>query len=150
MLKTTTSQVLKSANRDITDMMKRARQYKTVLANAKPDMTLLINVLRPVMQGSDYISVIMGYEKPQIVVHANGLDSFKTGRIVQILQVLEAFGTCRNTKDWASMINRDYKYDMPKFEVLFCAYVKEDSPTCRKIEVGTEVQTVIKYEIQCD
>lgn len=150
MLKTTATQVFKNTTRDINDMMKRARQQKIQLANAKADMALFINVLRPVLSERDYLSIYMGSDKPQIVFNVRDLESFKTGRIVKILQVLEAFGEAKSTTDYAGIINRDFRYEMPKFEVMFCAYVKEDSPTCRKVAVGTETQTTVKYEIQCD
>ena len=151
MLKTTASQVFKNTARDISDTMKRARKNKAQLANAKSDMALFINVMRPLLKQHDSINVLTGYyDKPVMVVSMRGLESFKTGPILQALQVLEAFGTSTGTTDYANVINRDFTYDMPKFEVMFSAYVKEDSPTCRKIAVGTEVQTVVKYEIQCD
>jgi hypothetical protein len=66
------------------------------------------------------------------------------------LQVLEAFGESEGTDDWANAVNRDFKYDMGKYGVVLCAYVRDDSPTCRKIAVGSDTHTVIKYEIQCD
>jgi hypothetical protein len=150
MLKTTASQVFKNTARDINNTIQRGRKQKAILAECKPDMALIINVLRPLLEGQDYISIMMGVTKPQIIVYANNLESFKSGRIVKILQVLEAFGTIEKTTDWPSLINRDYKYDMPKYEVNLCAYVKEDSPTCRKIAIGSETQTVVKYAIQCD
>ena len=150
MLKTTASQVFKNATRDIADTMKRARTNKAQLANAKTDMALFINVVRPLLKESDSITILTGYSKPTMVINARGLESFKTGSILQIIQVLEAFGTATRTTDYAGVINRDFNYEMPKFEVMLCAYVREDSPTCRKIAVGTETQTVVKYEIQCD
>lgn len=150
MLKTKASQVFKNTARDISDTMKRARNNKVQLANAKADMALFINVVRPLLKESDTINILMGYSKPMMVVNARGLESFKTGSILQIIQVLEAFGTATRTTDYAGVINRDYIYEMPKFEVMLCAYVREDSPTCRKVAVGTDVQTVVKYEIQCD
>jgi hypothetical protein len=150
MLKTTASQVFKNATRDISDTMKRARKNKAQLATAKADMALFINVVRPLLKESDSINILTGYSKPMMVINARGLESFKTGPILQVLQVMEAFGTSTGTTDYAGVINRDFRYEMPKFEVMFRAYVKEDSATCRKVAVGTEVQTVVKYEIQCD
>jgi hypothetical protein len=150
MLKTKASQVFKNTARDISDTMKRARNNKVQLANAKADMALFINVVRPLLKESDTINILMGYSKPMMVINARGLESFKTGSILQIIQVLEAFGTATRTTDYAGVINRDFNYEMPKFEVMLCAYVRDDSPTCRKVAVGTDVQTVVKYEIQCD
>jgi len=150
MLKTKASLVFKNATRDITDTMKRACSNKVQLANAKADITLLINVVRPLLKESDSMHIVMGYGKPLFLIHARNLESFKTGSIVQIIQILEAFGTVKSTREFASVINRDFTYEMPKFETMLCAYVKDDSPTCRKVAIGSETQTVVKYEIQCD
>ena len=102
------------------------------------------------MDSRDRLSIYTGFEKPQILISMRELDSFKQGRIVDVLKALEVYGECRTTRDWAESINRDYHYDMPEFTVALHAYVKEDSPTCRKVAVGTATETVVKYEIQCD
>jgi hypothetical protein len=150
MLKTTATKLFASANSDSTHAIKRAKEQKARLMTAKADMTLLINVLRPVLNPNEAVGIANGFEKPVIYIHMSGLDSFKSERITRVLQVLEAFGTSTGTKDWASIVNRDYKYTMGKFDVTLCAYVRDDSPSCRKIAVGSETQTVVKYEIQCD
>ena len=150
MYKTTASKLFANANRDNNETIARIKRQKVQLVTAKESMLPFINVMRSLLKDSDHMSISNGYEKPSIYMHVRGLDSFKSGRIVGMLQALEAFGTAKGTEDWASSINRDYHYDMGEYSVRFCAYVKEDSPTCRKIEVGTETQTVIKYAIQCD
>jgi len=150
MLKTTATKMFANANSDSNETIARAKKQKALLANTKKDMVPFINVMRTLLVQNDHMSIINGYHRPMIYIHARGLESFKTGRIVELLQVLEAFGSAEGSEDWPSSINRDYKYAMAKFDVRLAAYVKEDSPTCRKVEVGTETQTVIKYAIQCD
>ena len=150
MYKTTATKLFANANKDSANATQRIKRQRLQLANAKANMKVFINVMRPLLESLDHMSIVGGYDKPTIYVHARGLESFKTGRIVGMLQVLEALGTAKSTEDWASSINRDFEYTMSNYNVMFCAFVKEDSPTCRKIEVGTETQTIVKYAIQCD
>jgi hypothetical protein len=150
MKKTSVAKLFANANADLSHTIIRAKAQKARLANIKDDMKPFINTMREMLNDSDLMHIVSGYEKPVVYLNIRNLESFKTGRIVQILQVLEAFGTADSTTDYAGIVNRDYKYNMGKYDVTLCAYVREDSPTCRKVAVGTEVQTVVKYEIQCD
>ena len=150
MLKTTATKLFASANADSTNVIKRAKEQKARLASAKVEMTFMLKVLRTVLSGDDHVSIVNGCEKPILYIHMRGLDSFKSDRIMKALQVLSAFGEIKRTEDFANIVNRDYKYTMGTYDAMLCAYVREDSPTCRKIAVGTETQTVVKYEIQCD
>ena len=150
MIKTTATKLFAQANIDTTYAIKRAKQQKVRLASIKADLKLFINVLRPVLNDNDHMSIVNGSDKPVLYINMRDLDSFKTGRVIDTLKVLEAFGTADKTEDWASLVNRDYHYSMGKYDVRLCAYVREDSPTCRKVVVGSETQTVVKYEIQCD
>jgi hypothetical protein len=139
-----------NANRDINASIARVKRQKMQLADAKADMKLFINIVRPLLDQFDVTHIVNGHDKPMLYINMRQLESFKTGRITKVLQVLEAFGSAEGTDDWAGAVNRDFKYDMNKYGVVLCAYVREDSPTCRKIAVGSDTHTVIKYEIQCD
>ena len=150
MIKTTATKLFAEANSDSTNAIKRAKEQKARLASAKSEMTFMFKILRSVLLPRDGVSIANGIERPTLYIHMSGLDSFKSERLTRTLQVLEAFGTSVGTKDWAGIVNRDFKYAMGKYDVTLCAYVREDSPTCRKIAVGSETQTVVKYEIQCD
>jgi uncharacterized protein YerC len=139
-----------NANRDSNATIARVKRQKIQLADAKEGMKLLINIVRPLLDQYDVTHIVSGHDKPTLYINMRKLDSFKTGRITKVLQVLEAFGESEGTDEWASAVNRDYKYGMDKYDVVLCAYVREDSATCRKIAVGSETQVVVKYEIQCD
>ena len=110
MKKPTIASVFKSANTDANDTIKRAKVGKIKLANAKAKITAFIRVIRPLMDSRDRLSIYTGFEKPQILISMRELDSFKQGRIVDVLKALEVYGECRTTRDWAESINRDYHY----------------------------------------
>ena len=81
----------------------------------------------------------------------NNLDSFKDFRLEMILNALENITTGANrTRDWPDSLNRDYHYMVDDIAVTVAAYVKSNSPTCRKVLVGTEMVTQEKWEIRCD
>jgi hypothetical protein len=83
-------------------------------------------------------------------VNLNSLESFKCLRLETMLTMLENIGKCTRTRDYADYLNRDYFYDVDGNTVIVGAYVKSDSPTCRKVVVGSETVTNIKYELRCD
>ena len=108
MYKTTATKMFANAKRDKNETIARIKRQKVQLADAKEAMLPFVNVMRTLLKDSDHISISNGYEKPSIYMHVRGLDSFKSGRIIELLQVLEAFGSADGTEDWASSINRDY------------------------------------------
>ena len=55
-----------------------------------------------------------------------------------------------NCEDYAASINRDFRFTTTKWTASISAYVKDDSPTCRKVVVGTKMVEQVQYEISCD
>jgi hypothetical protein len=98
-----------------------------------------------------------GTEGVYISVAMYGLDSLKDHRLMgpmeNILDIADIEWKC-STEDYPASINRDYRLegtkDGRKYVVNFQAYVKSDSPTCRKVKIGQETQVVDKYEIVCE
>jgi hypothetical protein len=89
----------------------------------------------------------------QIGVYMYGLESFKVPVLATLVEYID--GLCEEgrtkTREWPESLNRDYHFTLPKgHRVSLCAYVKSDSPTCRKVVIGKELKEVFKYEIQCD
>ena len=79
------------------------------------------------------------------------LESFKDMRLEMVLNALENIKTVEvRTSDWPNSINRDFHYRVDDIHVTIAAYVKEDSPTCRKVLVGTETVQKETWEIRCD
>lgn len=88
------------------------------------------------------------------VVYRN-LSSLKDLRLDTTLCGLLNIGRASGTQDYASLINRDYMFDVSfddgtLITVMVSAYVSEDSKTCRRVKVGQELKTVDKFEIVCD
>ena len=109
-----------------------------------------------------YVGASAWSTSANVVISVKGLEGFKDVRLLNLLLLAEtALGVNFNrTADWlgGDALNRDfngYIYPDPAngseyIDLTISAYVKTDSPTCRKVQVGIEVQEVPKYEIQCD
>jgi hypothetical protein len=91
---------------------------------------------------------------PFVHVSMYSLDSFKQSQLVSVLEYLsdktaELDGSV-NCEDYAASINRDFRFTTTKWTASISAYVKDDSPTCRKVVIGTEMVEKTKYQIVCD
>ena len=91
-----------------------------------------------------------GYYKPTIEVTLNKLESFKDDQLVKLLGFLTDRASNMSSKDYANWMNRDFSFEMEDVYVSISAYVRSDSPTCRKVQVGVTVQEVAEYELVCD
>ena len=91
-----------------------------------------------------------GYYKPTIEVSLNKLDGFKDPVLVKILDFLMDKSLSVKTSDYANWLNRDYTIEMDDVYVAISAYVRSDSPTCRKVKVGVQIQEVEQFELICD
>ena len=83
-----------------------------------------------------------------------GLDSLKQRELVWALEYLtietDKLNGRTKTQDYAAAINRDFIFSTDKWDARIMAYVKDDSATCRKVVIGTEVVEQHKYQIVCD
>lgn len=83
------------------------------------------------------------------------LDGFKDESLTKLLsKLIHADET--KTRDWAESLNRDFEFHFKlsptaHLSIVVQAYVKSNSPTCRKVvkSVTTEVVEKREYEIVC-
>ena len=78
------------------------------------------------------------------------LESFKCPKMEFLLIDMENNAESVRTKDWPEYLNREYYYKMDGMNICINAFVKSDSPTCRKVVIGTDTVTTPKYKIECD
>jgi hypothetical protein len=135
------------------------RFMKTKLAVLKSGKirNMLSKLMQPLLYavgeaGNVYISV--NYGRPEINVTMYRLDSMKQRELVWALEYLTAetdkLGGKMRTQDWAAAVNRDFIFTTDKWDARISAYVKDDSETCRKVIIGTEMVEQHKYQIVCD
>jgi hypothetical protein len=133
---------------------KRSVEYATAQLNVlKVNRKLIGKVTRTLgklMSEGDWINVGVNSNLPYIYISMYDLESFKHDRLAKVLGYLSETMDNMESEDWAHSINRDYRFTSSTHGVTVSAYVRDDSPTCRKVLVGTELKTVEKFEIVCD
>ena len=86
----------------------------------------------------------------QIGVSMMGLPSLKCRKLTKALEYVMAQGfDDAGSIDYASVRNRDYKFKRGDLHVRIGAYVRSDSKTCLRVQVGENVVVEPKYEIVC-
>ena len=95
-------------------------------------------------------SISLSCEKPVAYVSMRRLESFKDARLTDFLDKLVAMEGEMSSTDYASIMNRSFTCNFSDFQVYVYAYVKDNSPTCRKVVIGSKIEEVLEYEIVCD
>ena len=90
------------------------------------------------------------YYKPTIDISMNKLESFKDIQLTTLLDFFTSQTEKVSTKDWANYLNRDYTFELEDVIVTISAYVRSDSPTCRKVQTGVKIEEVPQFELVCD
>lgn len=88
-------------------------------------------------------------EKPGVSVLLFRLESFKDARLTDLLYNLCSFGDPEVT-EYAEALNKDFYFKLEDINILVRAFVKGDSPTCRKVKVGAKLVEEATYKIVCD
>ena len=90
------------------------------------------------------------YYKPTLVVNLNALESFKDSQLLGLLEFFSGKTEKVTTRDWPQYLNRDFSFELDDVVVDISAYVRTDSPTCRKVQTGVKVEEVPQFELVCD
>ena len=138
---------LESVDRDLT----RIRKYKANLQAHRKELGKVARMLASNLKHDDVIFISNDFNaRPYICVSLSNLESFKCLELEVMLTTLMNIGEPGNTSDWPSALNRDYKFKLGAFDVVVSAYVRDDSPTCKRVVIGTEMRQVDTYKIVCE
>ena len=135
---------LEDRQKSINEMRDNINKVKT----KKLELRVKYGRLFTDLPGSFTIS--LSCEKPVAYVHIRRLESFKDSRLTDFLDKLVAMDGEMSSTDYASSLNRAFTCNFSDFQVYVDAYVKDNSPTCRKVVVGSKIEEVLEYEIVCD
>lgn len=146
--------LIKAINDQITSYKREADGYMKKLHKIKQDRMLIRALYSPVFDGFSGDLYVHTYASEiHFTVYMHELDSFKDDRLTTLMsRILDVVGSS------ASIAENDYaQYDYKSYrirgaEVLFeiTAYVKSDSPTCKKVMTGMEIKEVPKYKFVCE
>lgn len=92
---------------------------------------------------------------PSLACSINGIDSFKNEVLMDLMAQLMDLGFVFHSADYPSNVNRDFYGDATTSEgmnvkVQLAVYVKDDSPTCKKVAKSSRMVEQVEYEIVCD
>jgi hypothetical protein len=134
------------------DFRKRLASSLKKAKAVRKQMVHIAKMLCPTEDDNTTLYFDVDSHTPSILVNMHRLDSFKDHRLAMALWFLTDLDGQRDvtTSDWAESLNRDYKFEFEGFKVTISAFVKSDSPTCRKVVVGSKTEVVNEYKIICD
>ena len=141
---------LASLNYDAARIKARLRTLKA----SKAKTVKTVGVIQRIVNDAAYVYLSSYGDQIEVRINMYHLDSFKQAELTNLLQYLMVYseangGSVRNT-EWPASLNRDYHFDTDSIRFTVAAYVKNDSETCRKVVIGTELVEQHKYQIVCD
>jgi len=99
----------------------------------------------------DQLFVSMFGDRIHFNVYMRELNSFKDERLLSILNTaIETISDSVREKDYAQYDHKEYYINTDDVNLCITAYVKENSPTCKKIMTGMEVKEVPTYKFVCE
>jgi hypothetical protein len=130
--------------------VKMANEKLNIIKVNRKMIGKVMRSIEKLIDPNDRMYLMTNNNLPHVYINMRGLESFKDDKLMMVLGYLSETMDNMKTEDWAASVNRDYRFTSSTHSVVISAYVRDDSPTCRKVLVGTELQTVEKFEIVCD
>jgi len=95
------------------------------------------------------LSVSLSCGAPHISIVLNKLDSFKDEDLTTLLYYLVNADAEIKEEAWPQFHNKDYHTEVHGARVAIHAYVRSDSETCRRVQVGTQLKEEPVWELHC-
>lgn len=145
--------IFNSATEDAKRNIKYAKERALELRKERKAVMPILKLLAPLLdESSDHVYLNVG-SLTDVRVSMRRLEGFKDQRLTRLLFAIMCLDGVKEqtTEDWAEALNRDYHFIVgDRTEITVSAYVKSDSPTCRKVKIGEEMKLVAQYKIECD
>ena len=146
--------IIHAVNESIRDSRTNAQRMQQRAKDLESQRMLIRVKFSDMLKGFNtdkhYVGVGLVGTKPQISITLNRLDSFKDQDLTSLLEFLLNKNASIKEEAWPQFHNKDYHAEMDDALVSIHAYIRSDSETCRRIQVGTEMQEVPVYQLQCD
>lgn len=146
--------LFKAATDNARSDIEYAKQRAANLRKQRASLMPILKLLAPLLDSdSDYVYMNASTYQTSVHVTLKRLDGFKDQRLSRVLFAIMCLDAVeeKDTTDWAEALNRDYRFKVgADIEITVAAYVKSDSPTCRKVKIGEEMKLVAQYKIECD
>lgn len=127
-------------------MHERARELKAqrMLIRAK-----FSAMLKDFNADKHYLSVSLSGQTPVVNITLNKLESFKDTDLTNLLEFLISKDAKITEEAWPQFHNKDYHAEFEDARIAIHAYVRSDSPSCRRVQVGTQLKEEPVWELHC-
>lgn len=148
---TRAAEAFKYGMQDAREAIKRTRLNQATLENNRISVQLLLGVLYDRTQGIDSYGSVSAYDGiPCISFTLDKVDGFTDPRVVDTLDFLTREFTDVSSNESAQYLYRNYTFKRNDMRVSFSVYVRSDSATCQRVEIGEEVVVQKKYKMVCN
>lgn len=146
--------LIKAINDQVTSYKRDANTFHEKASKLAKDRMLIRALYAPLFTNftrDDQVFVSLFGDRIHFNVYMRELDSFKDERLLSILNTaIETISDSVREKDYAQYDHKEYYINTDDVNLCITAYVKEDSPTCKKIMTGMEVKEVPTYKFVCE
>lgn len=136
---------------------RNANDAAKILANARVSLTLLIACILERLgayanSGFAYVGTTYSHRDraPTFYMSINDVEGFTDPAVMRTLEFLTQEFNDTTTQDYPTTMGRSYQFERPDMRVELVVYVKSDSPTCKRVEIGEETVVQKKYKLVCD
>jgi hypothetical protein len=96
----------------------------------------------------------VGVPRVNATIRIRDLDSFKDEKLVSLLTAIDDMGLAAETQDYthSESPNREFRYVTNDYHLTVDAWVKSDSPYCKRVKTGESVRTIVdeQWQIECN
>ena len=155
MAKRTVNPLIKAMNEGIANHRENAKRS---MENARLGLSVKAMIrglyAKPLFEGMTHKDTILSFHaswgEPTVSVVMMRLDSFKDERLTNFMDRLLDYDANPEVHEYPDQLNKDFHFKLQGLTVRVAAYVKSDSPTCRKVQTGTKTVEQPVYQMVCD
>ena len=149
-----TNPFIKAINEQIESYKREAKLLHEKAVKLAKDRMLIRALYMPMfanLTDDDQLYISVYDDRIYFNLYMRGLDSFKDNRLTSILShAIDTITSDIKEKDYAEYDHKEYRLYSDDVYLDIMAYVKQDSPTCKKIMTGMEIKEVPKYKFICE
>jgi len=154
-MKRKSNPIIKLINSQINSYKSESQMYMHKAQDLQKNRMLLRALYGSLVDGfdgdNDSLSMSWIGKKPYISAYLYKLDSLKDERLTSLIsKCMDVIGNDVEERDVADWGYKRYTIESDKIQFEIVAYVKEDSPTCKKVIVKREMKEVLTTKYVCE
>ena len=143
--------IISATNKAIFNAQREARAAYGRVKTLK-DQRMALRRFAPLTAGLtlNELDIYSGYTSLQLYITLFDLEGFKDARLTDVLGALYEMTDTVKEQEVAQFHEKVYTADVDDVHIRIAAYVKEDSETCKRVEIGRELVEQVKYKMICN